>query len=439
MLGRFPLVRALTARTLVSSGAFAVALAAGVFATCASAQDDPVLPNNNNRRGGQQQQTPPKTGNSREFAKVYQPLAAIANAPTGDFAGAKAQIPALLAAVQNDDDRNLAGSLILLLGNKTNDRALQQQGLGLMLQSGKVPAAQVGQYHFLAGGLAYDANDYAKALAELQAARTAGFQDESLPGLIAESYFKSNQAAAGLEFLRGAIAQRTAAGTAVPDTWLRRGLQVAYENRLAAETSQWAALLASNSPTPANWTAALQVVGATAPADQKLRLDLLRLMSLTGALTTKEDYLRYVDTADPRVMSNEVQRVLAAGAAANLLKPTDREYLDAKRVADERAPIDRRDAPKMMADAQRGTAADALNAGDVLYSLAQYADAEKMYALAVQKGGPDRDTAITRLGIAQAQQGKSAEAKATFAQITSGPRAPLARMWEAYVQTKARG
>ena len=41
--------------------------------------------------------------------------------------------------------------------------------------------------------------------------------------------------------------------------------------------------------------------------------------------------------------------------------------------------------------------------------------------------------------VKNAQQGKSAEAKATFAQITSGPRAPLARMWEAYVQTKARG
>jgi hypothetical protein len=438
MLGRLPLSRGSSARTLISTGALALAVGAGLFATCANAQDDgPSIPPNN-RRGGAQQQTPPKTGNSREFAKVYQPLAAIANSPTGDFAGAKAQIPGLLAAVQNEDDRNLAGSVILLLGNKTNDRALQQQGLGLMLQSGKVPAAQVGQFHFLAGGLAYDANDYAKALTELQAARAAGFQDDNLTGMIAESYFKSNQFAPGLEFLRGAIAQRTAAGTAVPDTWARRGLQVAYENRLAAETPQWAALLVSTSPTPANWTAALQVVGATAPADQKLRLDLLRLMSLTNALTTKEDYLRYVDAADPRVMSNEVERVLAAGVAANLLKTTDSEYVEAKRVADQRAPIDRSDAPKMMADAQRGTAADALNAGDVVYSLGQYADAEKMYALAVQKGGAERDVALTRLGIAQAQQGKAAEAKATFAQITTGPRAPLARMWEAYVQSKAR-
>jgi tetratricopeptide (TPR) repeat protein len=208
---------------------------------------------------------------------------------------------------------------------------------------------------------------------------------------------------------------------------------------MAAETVQWAQLLATNSPTQQNWTAALQVLRATSPADQKLRLDLLRLMALTNALTTKEDYLQYVDAADPRVMSNEVSRVLAAGTAANLLKTTDPEYVEAKRVVDQRSAQDRADAPRLMAAAERGTAADALNAGDVAYSLAQYSDAEKMYALAVQKGGAERDTALTRLGIAQAQQGKSAEAKATFAQITSGPRAPLARMWEAYVQTKARG
>jgi hypothetical protein len=417
-----------------------MALALGVYADCASAQDDgPSIPATRRERNqAQQAQAGPKTGYSPAFVKVYQPVAAILAAQGGDLNAAKAQLPAVVAAAQNADDRNAAGNLELQVGLKTNDRALQQQGLEMMLASGKVPAEQVGQYQFLVGGLAYDAQDYAKALTALQAARAANFQDENLTGMIAESYFKSNQSGPGLEFLRSAIAQRAATG-AVPETWLRRGLQVAYENHMAAETVQWAQLLATNSPTQQNWTAALQVLRATSPADQKLRLDLLRLMALTNALTTKEDYLQYVDAADPRVMSNEVSRVLAAGTAANLLKTTDPEYVEAKRVVDQRSAQDRADAPRLMAAAERGTAADALNAGDVAYSLAQYSDAEKMYALAVQKGGAERDTALTRLGIAQAQQGKSAEAKATFAQITSGPRAPLARMWEAYVQTKARG
>ncbi|MBC7158750.1 MAG: hypothetical protein H5U21_01715, partial [Porphyrobacter sp.] len=60
----------------------------------------------------------------------------------------------------------------------------------------------------------------------------------------------------------------------------------------------------------------------------------------------------------------------------------------------------------------------------------------QMFALALEKGGVDRDRNLTRLGIAQAKQGKMAEAKASFEQV-SGVRAPVARMWALYADTKA--
>jgi hypothetical protein len=50
--------------------------------------------------------------------------------------------------------------------------------------------------------------------------------------------------------------------------------------------------------------------------------------------------------------------------------------------------------------------------------------------------GADRATALTRLGIAQAEQGKFAEAKATFAQV-EGARQPIAMLWSAYADQKA--
>ena len=59
-----------------------------------------------------------------------------------------------------------------------------------------------------------------------------------------------------------------------------------------------------------------------------------------------------------------------------------------------------------------------------------------MFALALEKGGGDRDQILTRLGIAQVRQGKNAEAKATFAQV-SGQRAAVARMWTLYADTRA--
>jgi Flp pilus assembly protein TadD len=50
------------------------------------------------------------------------------------------------------------------------------------------------------------------------------------------------------------------------------------------------------------------------------------------------------------------------------------------------------------------------------------------------------DTArvLTRLGIAQSDQGKAAEAQATFAKV-QGPRKPMAQLWSAYAAQKAGG
>lgn len=74
-----------------------------------------------------------EAGNSEAFAKLYEPVAAIANSADGDYAGAKAQLPAVLAAIQTPSDRFLGGNLTLLLGNKLKDPALQRKGLELML------------------------------------------------------------------------------------------------------------------------------------------------------------------------------------------------------------------------------------------------------------------------------------------------------------------
>jgi Tfp pilus assembly protein PilF len=167
-----------------------------------------------------------------------------------------------------------------------------------------------------------------------------------------------------------------------------------------------------------------------------VQLDLLRLMSLTDALSDRNDFVRYIEAADPRIMSNEVAKVLETGIAKGVFNTGDNYYQEVKRVVDARAAADRSDAPKLAAEGRSGNGNAALNAGDVLYSVGNFAQAEEMYQLAVQKGGVDRERALTRLGIAQVQQNKLDAAKATFAQV-SGERAPVARMWNAYIESKA--
>lgn len=425
MLRRFP-----SARRFGSAFTLAVALAGGT-AVVTAATAVPAAAQRSGRNNA------PQTQNSEAFVAAYQPIAAIVNAEGGDVAGAKAQVPGLVAAIQTPDDRNAAGNLILQIGNKLKDAQLQRQGLELMVASGKVDPAQLGQFQFFIGSLAYDAKDWAAARTALQAAVAAGYTETDPRPMIAETYFGDNQAAQGLDMLKGLIEGNVAAGQAVPEAWLVRGLQVAYNAKLTDKATEWSALLVAHAPNQTNWQRSLQVVNSVNQLDAQSRLDLLRLMLVTNAMSDRREYEDYVEAADPRIMANEVDRVLAAGVQAGVWSSGDAYYTEIKQIVDQRAPADRRDAPGLATEA-RGAAngSAALNAGDVYLSLGSWAEAEEMFALALQKGGVDRDRALTRLGIAQAQQGKKAEAKATFAQV-SGARAPVARMWSAFVESRA--
>lgn len=381
--------------------------------------------------------SPALAQNSKGFAAAYKPVADIANAPDGDVNAAKAQLPGVIAAVETADDKNAAGNLSLILGNKLKDPVLQRQGLELMLASGKVDPAQVGELQFLIGNLAYNAKDYAAARPALQAAIAAGRTADNPEGLIAETYFGEGQDAQGLDYLHGLIDKRVAAGQPVPDQWLLRGLQVAYTAKLDDQTLEWSALLVQHGTSDKKWLQALQVVNSLSTADKQAQLDLLRLMALTNAMSDRREYVTYIETADPRIMANEVQRVLDAAVQAGVLTTGDQYYTEVKRVVDERAEADRKDAPQMAADARKtGSGRDAQVAGDVFLSLGSYAEAEEMFKLALEKGGADRDQILTRLGIAQVHQNKYAEAQATFAQV-AGSRATIAKMWAAYADSRA--
>ena len=125
-----------------------------------------------------------ETGNSKAFIAAYAPLQAIINNPAGDFAAAKAMVPAVQATIQNGYDKSTFGLALVTLGTKLNDAALQKQGLQLALQSGVASAAQAGAYQFFLGKFDYDAKNYAQARAEFEAAVKAGYtQNDPRPAI----------------------------------------------------------------------------------------------------------------------------------------------------------------------------------------------------------------------------------------------------------------
>ena len=66
------------------------------------------------------------------------------------------------------------------------------------------------------------------------------------------------------------------------------------------------------------------------------------------------------------------------------------------------------------------------------------AKAIEMYELALSRSGVDRGRVLTRLGIAQVDQGQFADAKANFDQV-EGPRAAIADLWALYAEAQLSG
>jgi tetratricopeptide (TPR) repeat protein len=421
-------------RTSTYRGAVRAALAATLasgMALGAVALSSPALAKDKKEKEAKQE------GNSKAFADAYEPFLAIINNPSGDFASAKTMIPTIQASLQNEADKDTFGRALIALGSKLNDPEVEKLGIQLALDSGKATPEQTGVFHFFLGKIAYDAKNFTEARTQFQAAQQAGYTQNDPRPAIAETYFGGGQPAEGLKYLSDVIKQEQAAGRQAPVEWIRRGLAVAYQAKLAPQATEFSTMLVKADPSQKSWLQALQVVRAVNQFDPSGDLDVLRLMRATGALSDRSEYVAYVQAADPRRSAGEVLAVLDEGVKAAKLTTSDQLYTEAKASATTREAEDRKDAPALAADAKSAAnGITAQGAGDAYYSFGDYAHAAEMYKLAVDKGGlKDREMTLTHLGIAQAQAGQFAEAKATLQQV-SGPREPIARMWIAYVESK---
>jgi len=375
--------------------------------------------------------------NSKAFADAYGPLQTILNGATPDYAAARALVPGITGAVQTTHDKFVLGNALIKLGDKLNDTGMEKQGVHMILDSGESDPSHVGLFHFYLGKWALDEKDFPTARTEFQAAAAAGYKEVDPEALIAETYFGANQNAEGLTYLSNLIAKRKAAGVAVPDNWYARGLAVAFNAKMVPQGNQYARELLANNPSPENWLKAFTVVGTLNQFDAQSQLDLMRLMRLTGAMKQRQQYAEYIEDTTKYALPNETLAALKEAADKGLLPATDSLYTEARATALKTADSDRKETPGVATEAR--TAKDgrvAFGAGNAFYSFGDYANAEAMFKLAVDKGLPEKDLALTREGMAEIQQGKFAEGQATLAQVT-GPRAPVAQMWIAYAASKS--
>ena len=352
--------------------------------------------------------------------------------------GADAKIAAATPLAKTPGDKVLLGQLVLNVATLKGDAKRQNEGAVMMLDSGGLQPSQVAQLSYVAGATAYQSGDFQGALKYLKPAYDSGYRDSSnqIGALLADTYKRTGNSGAVLAMANQDLAASRASGAKPSETAIRTALQAAYDSKNVAASTDLSVELARNYPSPATWNTAIDVVRALSQLPAQDNLDLMRLMARTNSLTDKRDYLEYLQNADPRRLPGETLRVLDAGVSSGKL--TSAEVADYRQVASGRLSADKASLPGLERDAHAGSAnaRTVAGAGDAFLSYDQPAKAEELYKLALAKPGVEKDTVLTRLGIAQSDQGKYADAQQSFSQV-GGTRASMAKLWSAYVATKS--
>lgn len=379
---------------------------------------------------------------SKGFTAVAGPLQAeIGKAKDPAAAAAlKPKLDAAFAAAQTMDDKFFAGQFAIQVGQAAKDNALMARGLQAVVDSGKLSGPDLGKYQFFLGNTKLDTKDYAGAQAAFAAAIASGYRENDVEVMLAESYFGAGQNDQGFTALAQAIEARKAAGNPAPQEWFARGISVAYRGKQYAKALPFAIGLAEARPTKDNWADAISITRMAAPLQAQETLDLMRLMRRTDSFRESSDFSEYLQAADARRLPAEVLKVIEMGVASGKLSAGDVFVTDNRTQANARLAADKSGLPALDRDARVPSAATAtvMAAADAQLSYDDAAKAAELYALALNKPGVDADRALTRLGIAQTDLGKYAEAQATFAKV-NGVRKPIAQLWSIYAAQKAKG
>lgn len=371
---------------------------------------------------------------SKEFVEAYQPLA---KAAEGDPASVTAGIPAMAALIKSPDEKLAGGQLIYNVGAKVKDQALQYQGVKLMIESGKLPAESQGAVYLAAGQIGYNMKDFAAARTYLQQAATIAPNDPQIPAVIAETYVQDKNFPQALASLEQAMKLRAAAGQPATDNDAFRGLAIAANNGMNDQAALWAVRVLESRPRAEYRTEAYKVLSALSRYSKDEELDLLRLMYRADALSMPQQYSAYLETADARRRPAEVQALVEKGIAAGILKSSGSLAADELGIAKGRYATVLKE---LNADSGSASGTSALAIADTYLGYRKSVEAETLYRKALTGlTGADKDRALTGLGIALADQGKYADAKSTFEQITTGNRSQLAKLWIAYVNDKSAG
>lgn len=426
--------------------ALALALASGTALLAVPGLTDAAYAQKKKKKDGAAESGKPVY--SKAFVDAYQPVDAALKAPGADAVALKPQVLALVPLAVSADERLALGGMVYNTGINAKDQAMQLQGVEMMIGSGKLAAGDEGRFNLIAFQVAANLQQYEKSRTFLQRTIDLGYTApnltlDDLQINMAESYFLEGRNSEGLAYLSEQIAARKAQGQPVDLRWYRRGVSVAYTNKIVPQVYDFVAGWVTDYPSPESWRDAVNLSRNLNDFDPQAELDLLRLGREVQTLKEKNDYIAYIEAADARRLPQEVIDVIEEAYGKGLIaKDSKSEDYDSfvggqLKIATDRIGADRAGLPELERDASGGAATykEVVGAGDAFLNYGEFAKAANFYQKSLSLAGADRDLVLTRLGIAQIKSGDPAAAQASLAQV-GGVRAPIAKLWGAYAAQK---
>lgn len=362
--------------------------------------------------------------------------AADAGIKAGDVATAQAHISGLMP--MTDFENYAAAGLRFELAVLRRDVQAQRIALTDMFKTSSVPTRDAPRLRYIAGYLSYAVGNYDDAVAQLDYAKTLGYDSIDATMLRADIKLRKNRFKEARPFVQDALARQRASGQPIPAAWYDRAISLAYQAGDWAEVGSLYRERLSHFDSAQDWRSALINYQSAPGMDSQIQLDLYRLQAANGAMASERDYQAYAQLAEKSGHSAEAKAIIEAGRSAGKLTPTQAVTAQLMKTATPKAAKEIAGLPaakKKAAAASNGSAAAAV--GDTYFSLGQFAQAAEQYQLALSKGGIDQARVNARLGVALARSGNLQGAKPALAQAT-GSWANVAGFWSVWVDQQSR-
>lgn len=352
-----------------------------------------------------------------------------------DFATAKSAVDAAVAVATTADDKYIVNRYAFDVANATKDDAALYPAMEGVLASGKSPPKEAAVFNGALAVRSYNDKRNEDALRFAAAAKAAGSTDANLDVVIAETYGRQKDYPKAIAAFQGQIDAETAAGRKADENVYRRVVGYAQQSKdpalLDRTSQQWVAAY----PTPESWRIVLTNAMVDRNYNEGVQLDFLRLMKLSGGLTSPSDYRSYAELAAYGNLNGEVISAVDAGTGAGLLNQAD--VADVYGKAKAKSAEDRRSlTTEFKAASSKSDAKPVAAAADALFGYGSYDEAIELYKIALTKNGVNADEVTLRMGIAQAMKGDLAAAKGSFAKV-KGERQPLATYWTVWANSQA--